>query len=148
MTTGRAMIVDPPTALTAPRRVLVSGEVCPSCRRREGRSVSRFLSVYHRQAFEPATVRQRVEAILLELAPEPARARVEVQASGQHALGTLNLSAGSRRHGLALCQGKLYERADDWWLPGSGVPDGSYALVWNRKEAKAGDLPAEAEIAA
>jgi uncharacterized protein (DUF736 family) len=26
--------------------------------------------------------------------------------------------------------------------------DGSYALVWNRKEAKAGELPAEAEIAA
>src|SRR3954447_14044204 len=26
--------------------------------------------------------------------------------------------------------------------------DGSYALVWNRKEAKAGDLPADAEIAA
>ena len=26
--------------------------------------------------------------------------------------------------------------------------DGSYALVWNRKEAKVGDLPADAEIAA
>ena len=26
--------------------------------------------------------------------------------------------------------------------------DGSYALVWNRKEVKAGELPAEAEIAA
>ena len=26
--------------------------------------------------------------------------------------------------------------------------DGSYALVWNRKEAKAGELPADAEIAA
>src|SRR4051794_30744722 len=26
--------------------------------------------------------------------------------------------------------------------------DGSYILVWNRKETKAGDLPAEAEIAA
>jgi uncharacterized protein (DUF736 family) len=26
--------------------------------------------------------------------------------------------------------------------------DGSYAMVWNRKEAKTGELPAEAEIAA
>ena len=26
--------------------------------------------------------------------------------------------------------------------------DGSYALVWNRKEAKPGELPAEAEVAA
>ena len=92
--------------------------------------MSKFISAYHRHTFEPEPVQHRVEAILRELAPAHSLdQRCAVHRAGQHIQGTLNLSNHLPRRGLALCQGKLYEPVADWWKPGSGTPDGSYAIL-------------------
>jgi hypothetical protein len=92
--------------------------------------VSKFISAFHRYGFDPDPVQRRVEAILRELAPAQSPDQgFAVHRADRHVQGTLNLSRHFPRRGLALCQGKLYEPAADWWQPGSGTPDGSYAII-------------------
>ena len=93
--------------------------------------MSLLVSAIHRRDVDPELAKTKLIAILRELAPEPIRATAscEVRQRGRHVQGTLNVPEHYPRHGLSLCQGKLYDSAGQWWQPGSGVPDGSYAIV-------------------
>ena len=108
----------------------------------ESEPVSRFIDPIT-GTLRPETVQRRIEAILRELAPaQSPDQRFAVHRAGQHIQGTLNLSSRFPRRELALCQGKLYEAAPDWWKPGSGTPDGSYAIIrGGRERSRGGQRP-------
>ena len=99
--------------------------------------MSILLSAVHRRDFDSARAQERMQAILEAIAPEPVRhaARCEVRRAGRHVQGTLNLPGHSPRRDLSLCQGKLYDSEDSWWRTGSGVPDGSFAIIRDGAEA-------------
>ena len=93
--------------------------------------MSLLVSAIHRRDVDPELAKTKLIGILRELAPEPIRptASCEVRQRGHHIQGTINVPGHYPRHGLSLCQGKLYDSSEQWWQPGSGVPDGSYAIV-------------------
>lgn len=93
--------------------------------------MSRFISVFYRNARDAARVEATVARILRELTPDDLHeaSRHEVRREGSHVQGTLNLPAHFPRHDLGLCQGKLYGEAGEWWRPGGPIPDGSFAMV-------------------
>jgi hypothetical protein len=93
--------------------------------------MSKFISVYHRGAFDASRAEAKIARILREITPDNLRdsSRHAVGRAGNHLQGTLNLPAHSPRHGLGLVQGKLYGPAEGWWRPGGPVPDGSFAML-------------------
>jgi hypothetical protein len=99
--------------------------------------MSIFASAVHRRGFDAEAARERMAAILREIAPEPVRgtARCDAEVVGSHVQGRLNLPDHSLRRGLSLCQGKLFDVGASWWEPGSGVPDGSFAIVRDGPDA-------------
>ena len=99
--------------------------------------MSILLSAVHRRDFNSARAQERMQAILEAIAPEPVRhaANCEVRRAGRHVQGTLNLPGHYPRRDLSLCQGKLYDSEDSWWRTGSGVPDGSFAIIRDGAEA-------------
>jgi hypothetical protein len=95
--------------------------------------VSRFICAFRRRGRFPDGARKTLEAALRELA-EPADERTPAIRSalddtGRHVQATCDVPDRYPRRGLALCLGKLYEPAADWWTPGDAGPDGSYAIV-------------------
>ena len=93
--------------------------------------MSIVVSAVHRRGFDTERAHQRMQTILEAIAPEPVRpaARCDVRRVGRHVQGTLNLPDHYPRRDLSLCQGKLYDSEDSWWRTGSGVPDGSFAII-------------------
>lgn len=95
--------------------------------------MSKIISVVHRDAAGAADAERKLAHILAAITPDllAGRARCAVRRAGNHVQGSLNLPDHFPRRGLSLCQGKLYDTGEPtpWWLPGSGCPDGSYALL-------------------
>ena len=99
--------------------------------------MSKIISALHRNAAGAARAEQKLARILEAITPDILTdlARPLVRRDGNHVQGCLNFPDHFPRRGLSLCQGKLYDDArtttgtTPWWVPGSGVPDGSYAIL-------------------
>jgi len=77
----------------------------------------------------PNSVRYRLEDICSRLAPENIRsARPEVVVNGDIAFGIITPAKSLVVKGKSLLLGALLEEAEQWNIPGSSFPDGTYAL--------------------
>lgn len=77
----------------------------------------------------PNSVRYRLEDICSRLAPENIRsARPEVMVNGDIAFGIITPAKSLVVKGKSLFLGALFEEAEQWHIPGSSFPDGTYAL--------------------
>jgi len=77
----------------------------------------------------PNPVRYRLEEICSRLAPENIKsARPEVLVNGDIAFGIINPVKSIVVKGKSLLLGTLFEDTEQWDIPGSSFPDGTYAL--------------------
>jgi hypothetical protein len=60
-----------------------------------------------------------------EITPPPP----DVRRSPGLAIAIVPATAAVATHGTAVCLGQMFERAEDWWVPGSAVPDGTFAMI-------------------
>lgn len=92
--------------------------------------MSRFISAVCRHGRFSDLARANLQAALAEIAVTgDSVIRIHDETAGRHIQATCDVPARYRRKGLSLCLGKFFEVRADWWKPGAGVPDGSFALV-------------------
>jgi hypothetical protein len=98
--------------------------------------MSKIITAVHRRSDDAAQDEPKILAVLKEITVDIVRsdARYEVRHAAGHVLGILDLSPISLLEGLNVCQGKLYDSHSSWSVPGTGHPDGSYAIVRSDNE--------------